>query len=578
MPASASQPAFASPATVRANAEAVIGFAGSPPPAGPDAPLKPALMAALDRLQAIPTPAGDPAAPPLRIFADGQSGDLARLVAAFGDPDGGRLPQPLPSGQVEAVDRLLLDGLALLEEFHPDWAALTRDLVAAIVVGRGVGSISASLNCQLGTVFVNPQAGWTRLDYAETLLHESIHEAHFLDEMIGEWYVRPFRELVDSDVLVMSPILRRLRPLPLVLQAVCVGAPIVDLRWWAGERAGAVELHERVSASLAGVRERADLLTERGRAVVRELGEQLAASPAAAANGAPGAVSGSAAVRQPIFATAAARAANLGALLAFARVEPAQGERLARKRALVQALDRLQATPTPGGPPGLDPHVLFVEGPRDALAPLAGELCQADDGTPGPTLALPSEQRPAIRAGVAEGLGLLDRFDADHAALVRDLVAAIVVATGSDASNATLSSQLATVYLNPPRRWSALDFAEALLHEAVHVAHYLDQMVRPWFTRPHWELAGPETSVVSSIRRVPRSLPHALEACCVSAVLVELLWWADVRERAASLCASTRESLAGVARLERYLAPRGREVADDLARIVGSSPALAAAA
>jgi hypothetical protein len=285
MPATIAQPDFTTRATVRANAHAVIRFAGMPEPADDDAPLKPVLFAALDRLQALPTPAGDPAAPPLTIFADGQAGDLGRLIDEFCDPpdEGGRRPEPIPSADRASVERLLQEGLALLEAFHPGYASLTHDLVGAVIVAGGVRSISASLSHQIGTVLVNPQHGWTALDYAETLLHESIHEAQYLDQMVVDWYARPFHELLVLDVLVKSPIRRRMRPLPLVLQAACVAAPIVDLRWWAGERAGAVELCAHVIEGLTGVREREELLSDRGRLVLRELADQIAASPVLAA-------------------------------------------------------------------------------------------------------------------------------------------------------------------------------------------------------------------------------------------------------------------------------------------------------
>lgn len=272
---------FISPATVRANADAVIRFAGLS--AAPGGALKPVLVDALNRLQALPTPASDGEEPTI-MFVDGQAGEMRRLIDEFGDPDdNAQVPQPIPPAQRDAVRKALKDGLQMVESFNPEHARLVRDLVAVVIVGGGVKSVSASLFHQIGTVFVNPQPGWSTLDYAETLLHESIHEAQYLDQMNVEWYVKPFQELAQSDVLVQSPIRRRPRPLPWVLQAATVGVPLVDLRWWAGARAEAIDLCQRVAESLVGVREREDLLSARGRQVLEELADQLAGSAALAA-------------------------------------------------------------------------------------------------------------------------------------------------------------------------------------------------------------------------------------------------------------------------------------------------------
>jgi hypothetical protein len=282
-------------------------------------------------------------------------------------------------------------------------------------------------------------------------------------------------------------------------------------------------------------------------------------------------------VRQVGFTSRQVYEANIDALLAYAGVEPSGGGGLERKQAFIAAVDRIQAAPTPGRPFSSEPQVCFFEPGDELLEMLAREFTRAEDGTTVAPVRLPPKQRSAVVSGVSESVGLLQAFHPGYAAAVRDLVAAIVVAGGSNVSGATRSSQLATIYLNPPADWDSVSYAEALLHESVHIAHYLDQMITPWFASPHWQLAGPETSVISSIRRISRPLPLALEACCVSTVLVDLLWWAGADARAAAMCSSTMESLVGIKALERHLAPRGREIVEDLASVLASSPAAATA-
>jgi hypothetical protein len=103
-----------------------------------------------------------------------------------------------------------------------------------------------------------------------------------------------------------------------------------------------------------------------------------------------------------------------------------------------------------------------------------------------------------------------------------------------------------------------LHYAEALLHESVHKAQYLDQRLTPWCTRPD------------------RQLPFLLQAACVGVAIVDLRWWARERQAAVQMCEGLVEALRGLQLHEAQLSRRGREVLHDLAASVSSSPALVA--
>ncbi len=77
------------------------------------------------------------------------------------------------------------------------------------------------------------------------------------------------------------------------------------------------------------------------------------------------------------------------------------------------------------------------------------------------------------------------------------------------------------IWLNMLKEASALEYAEYLVHETTHQALYLYEMIHTLFSRPLQELGRPEALVVSSIRKVPRSLLHAFHAACVSVNLVQ---------------------------------------------------------
>jgi HEXXH motif-containing protein len=253
----------------------------------------------------------------------------------------------------------------------------------------------------------------------------------------------------------------------------------------------------------------------------------------------------------------------------FAGVKPSSGDRLDRKRGFIEALDRVQQLRTPVQEVSLAPRVVFTEAqPDDHVGAVVASLV-ADEAGEIPTIEpIPHEDRPQTMRAVQEAVELLAEWHAPYAALVEALVASVVMAQGPRLEGASRSSQLGTIYVNPQPGWPTPKYAETLLHEAVHEAHYLDQMVSPWFDRPHWEFDREGLKAISPIRRILRPLPLVLEACCVSTVLVQFLWETGQVARARATCLSTMTSLASLRELAGTLAPRGQEVLRDLAEIV----------
>jgi hypothetical protein len=237
------------------------------------------LMFALGSGWRVPR-AGDGGSPVV-VFADGQAPAVADLVRQLdeGEAGGGRTPQALTVDERALVTARISAGVDMIDAFDAGYGALVHDIITAVVVTCGAQAVSASVPHGLGTVFVNPGASWRGLDYAEALLHESIHKAQYLDQRLTPWCTRPVNGLSDMDTIV-SPTRPIPRPLPFLLQAACVGVAIVDLRWWAGERQAAVRICEGLVEALRDLQTHEEQLSLRGREVLDDLAAAVAASPA----------------------------------------------------------------------------------------------------------------------------------------------------------------------------------------------------------------------------------------------------------------------------------------------------------
>jgi hypothetical protein len=218
---------------------------------------------------------------PVVIFADGQAPDVADLVRQLdeGEAGSGCTPQALTADERALVSARITAAVDMIDAFHAGYGAVVHDVIAAVVVTCGAPAVSASVPHGFGTVFVNPGAGWRVLDYAEALLHESVHKAQYLDQRLTPWCTRPVHGLFDMDAIA-SPTRPIRRPLPFLLQAACVGVAIVDLRWWAGERQAATQICEGLVEALRDLQMHEDQLSHRGREVLHDLAASVSASPA----------------------------------------------------------------------------------------------------------------------------------------------------------------------------------------------------------------------------------------------------------------------------------------------------------
>ncbi|MDQ3382088.1 MAG: HEXXH motif-containing putative peptide modification protein [Actinomycetota bacterium] len=221
------------------------------------------------------------------MFVEENEEPYPELIAQFRDDESrtgvGTSPQPVPLQERDRVRALIEEGYEFLHGYHKGYAATVDELVVLVLIGTGNRVVNASVSGQIGTIFINPQPGWMALDYADALLHEAIHEAQYLDQMIQSWYSQPSDDPSDPDALVISPIRRVPRPISRTLQAATVAVPLVDLLWTAGARERATEMCRVLVDSLNGIKAREHRLSRRGSEVLEDLAGILRDSPAFAA-------------------------------------------------------------------------------------------------------------------------------------------------------------------------------------------------------------------------------------------------------------------------------------------------------
>jgi HEXXH motif-containing protein len=227
----------------------------------------------LHRLQRYPFSYQEQPPVPLIEFAIDLE-PLATTVAHVLKEERIRPEHVLAPAEAERCQGLVDAGLALLERERPAGFKAACLLVGCLAFARHPSSKGGSCSDVLGLVWVNPPENWDALDYAEMILHETVHQAFFLDEMVNRVYQIGFREREEH--LITSAVLRRKRPYDLALHSAVVAVELRDFCDELGEPERAQRLDEGLRPCVAELLEDMSVLTGHGRKLVLELAELTA--------------------------------------------------------------------------------------------------------------------------------------------------------------------------------------------------------------------------------------------------------------------------------------------------------------
>jgi hypothetical protein len=172
------------------------------------------------------------------------------------------------------------EGIDLLEQVYPQGAESARLLVGSFLFARQAGSGGASLGDQLGVVWLNPPARWQAVDYAEAILHESVHQALFLHEMVNRVYVAGIEQMEQEDSRVVSAVRRERRPFDASFHAACVATELRTLYAKLGNAERAEVFAAGLRQTLPELAELRHLLTEVGAAILDQMIAELPPSRA----------------------------------------------------------------------------------------------------------------------------------------------------------------------------------------------------------------------------------------------------------------------------------------------------------
>ena len=165
--------------------------------------------------------------------------------------------------------------LEMLWGFDQHVPELVKTLVGCVLFARLEGYSQASLTGVLGLIWISPQDHWRPERYAEAVLHETVHQATFLDEMVNRPFAQTPAQMAEAGALITSPIRNTKRPYDRSFHAICVSAALVDFYEHLGMEETALGFLLPALGTLEEMRNVQGMLTAHGESVLQELEQSL---------------------------------------------------------------------------------------------------------------------------------------------------------------------------------------------------------------------------------------------------------------------------------------------------------------
>jgi hypothetical protein len=261
---------FFAPGTVGANARVLADAVGT---AGDGVRPRVAYLEALETIQPRRFLYDAERAEPALDFGRSPEGEV--LIRHFLGVDVVDGSVTFPQADEARLGSAVADGLGLLAEVHPDGAESARFLVGSFLFARQAGSGGASLGDQLGVVWLNPPDRWEVVDYAEAILHESVHQALFLHEMVNRVYVAGIAEMELEENRVVSAVRRERRPYDASFHAAVVATELRGLYERLGDGERAEVFAAGLRQTLPELAEHRHFLTDVGAAILDQMVAEL---------------------------------------------------------------------------------------------------------------------------------------------------------------------------------------------------------------------------------------------------------------------------------------------------------------
>lgn len=163
-------------------------------------------------------------------------------------------PQFYSAAEQQTITGRIGDALAFIKAVDGDLYTAIHAMIGTIACVRREGS-SGTVSSMVGLIWINPDASWTVLDFAESIVHEYIHNTIFLADLVRKIFTTP-HWYAPEDGLVISAIKKYPRGVNIAFHSVFVAIGLAIFMDKARQHVRAGELTAGLRDTLDGLREK----------------------------------------------------------------------------------------------------------------------------------------------------------------------------------------------------------------------------------------------------------------------------------------------------------------------------------
>jgi hypothetical protein len=279
-PLASARLSFVDNARVRESAAQVVSYGGQPVTGD----LRQDYLRTINLLQSLTFNWTANPAEPLLDFANDRGSKASAIVEFIADAQLSRTDWTSSSEDGRATTISIHDAMEVLASYDPDLVRSLRTLVGSLVVGEVEGFDGGSNSAIVGVIWIGLHDKRSVEEHAELLLHEFVHQAVFLEDMVHGLLKEGAVRLAEDDALVTTALQRRRRGFDKAFHSLFVATELAHFSDWIGQAERAADYRAGAVTTLKQLMERDQFLSSSGIERLMEVASMLGvASPGTAA-------------------------------------------------------------------------------------------------------------------------------------------------------------------------------------------------------------------------------------------------------------------------------------------------------
>jgi HEXXH motif-containing protein len=209
-----------------------------------------------------------------------------------------------------------------------------------------------------------------------------------------------------------------------------------------------------------------------------------------------------------------------------------------------------------------DTSFLEWEGPRTSLSRSLLAIMELKEFPP--EWEIPYDRRDVYQEKFNSARTLISQYLPDTAISIDKLIFSYLFAVRPGYHGGTLSSKIGMIWLSPTLSWEVSLWAENIIHEFVHNALFLEDMVYNVFPYGTEKMAEPEALTLSAIRETKRGYDKSFHSAFVLLSIIRFYQKLGISIQVNQFIVSLTHCVDDLIKKPQYLAPHGKRLLDEL--------------